>query len=105
MARVYDGTGRKLAKLDTVQAELDNAAAELLERAKEGAARHANTKHYLKSLKVRSIPGEKGVMDREVYSDDPGAVAIEFGHLAAGKHGATWVQGQRILLNALYRTG
>jgi hypothetical protein len=48
------------------------------------------------------VPGKRGVVDRLVYADDPGAIAIEFGHLAQGKRGATWVPGQRILLNALY---
>lgn len=102
MATVYGGTGTKIAKLPGVQPELDKAAAVILSRAKAAASRHADTTHYLRSLKSGTTPGKRGVMDREVYSDDPGAIAIEFGHLAAGKHGATWVPGQRILLNALY---
>lgn len=102
MAKVYGGTGTKIAKLPGVQPELDSAASSILARAKAGASQHVATTHYLQSLKTRPVPGKRGVVDREVYSDDPGAVAIEFGHLAAGKHGATWVPGQRILLNALY---
>ena len=105
MANVYNGAGVKIARLPGIQPELDKAAMEILARAKAGAARHADTKHYLKSLKVGSTPGPRGVVDREVYSDDPGAIAIEFGHVAEGKRGATWVPGQRILLNALYGTG
>lgn len=104
MAKVYGGTGIKIAKLSGVQPELDSAASSILARAKAGASRHVDTTHYLQSLKTRPTPGKRGVVDREVYSDDPGAVAIEFGHLASGKHGATWVPGQRILLNALYRS-
>lgn len=102
MANVYRGAGVKIARLSGVQPALDTAAAKVLSRARAGASRHVDTTHYLQSLKVRTIPGRAGVVDREVYSDDPGAIAIEFGHLAAGKHGATWVPGQRILLNALY---
>lgn len=102
MANVYDGTGVKIARLPGIQTELDGAAAEILARAKAGAARHADTKHYLKSLKMGPISGPRGVVDREVYSDDPAAIAIEFGHLAKGKRGVAWVPGQRILLNALY---
>lgn len=102
MATVYKGTGVKIARLPDIQTELDSAAAEILARAKTGAAQHADTKHYLNSLKVGSTPGPSGVTDREVYSDDPAAVAIEFGHLAEGKKGVSWVPGQRILLNALY---
>lgn len=102
MAEVFKGAGTKIARLPGVQPELDKAAAVILGRAKGLAAQRANTSHYLNSLKVGTTPGKSGVVDREVYSDDPGAVAIEFGHLAAGKNGATWVPGQRILLNALY---
>lgn len=102
MATVYKGTGVKIARLPGIQPELDKAAAVILARAKAGAAQRANTSHYLNSLKVGTVPGRSGVVDREVYSDDPGAIAIEFGHLATGKRGATWVPGQRILLNALY---
>lgn len=102
MAEVYKGTGTKIARLPGIQPELDKAAAAILARAKAGAAARANTTRYLNSLKTGTTPGRSGVVDREVYSDDPGAVAIEFGHLSRGKHGATWVPGQRILLNALY---
>lgn len=102
MAKVYKGVGVKLARLPGVQPELDKAAAVILSRAKGLAAQHAKSTRYLNSLKTASVPGKSGVIDRMVYSDDPGAVAIEFGHLATGKHGATWVPGQRILLNALY---
>lgn len=102
MANVYKGTGVKIARLPGIQPELDKAAASVLSRAKGLAAQRANTTQYLNSLKSGTTPGKSGVVDREVYSDDPGAIAIEFGHLAGGKRGATWVPGQRILLNALY---
>jgi hypothetical protein len=102
MATVYAGTGVKIARLPGIQPELDKAAAAVLARAKGLAAQHAKSTHYLNSLKSGPTPGKSGVVDREVYSDDPGALAIEFGHLAAGKRGASWVPGQRILLNALY---
>lgn len=105
MAKVYDGTGVKIARLPGIQTELDSAAAEILARAKAGAARHADTKHYLKSLKMGTISGPRGVVDREVYSDDPAAIAIEFGHLARGKHGATKVPGHYVLINAVYGAG
>ena len=102
MAEVFKGAGTKIARLPGVQPELDKAAATVLARAKGLAAQRAKSTRYLNSLKSRPTPGKSGVVDREVYSDDPGAIAIEFGHLATGKKGATWVPGQRILLNALY---
>ena len=102
MANVYKGTGVKIARLPGIQPELDKAAAVILARAKAGAARHVDTSLYLNSLKVGTTPGKSGVVDREVYSDDPGAIAIEFGHLATGKRGVSWVAGHRVLLNAVY---
>ena len=102
MATVYNGTGAKIARLPGVQPELDVAAGKILAKAKTLAAQHVDSSAYLNSLKMGTVAGRSGVVDREVYSDDPGAVAIEFGHLATGKKGATWVQGHRVLLNALY---
>lgn len=100
MADVYGGTGVKIARLPGVQPELEAAAQKILARAKSGAAPHVETGHYISSLGVRPTPGKSGVVDREVYSDDPASVAIEFGHFAG--HSGHWVPGQRILLNALY---
>lgn len=103
MATVYKGVGVKIAKLPGVQPTLDTAADVILARAEALATARVDTGSYLKSLGTRKIRGERGVMDREVYADDPAALSIEFGHLAEKKKGApTWVPGQRILLNALY---
>lgn len=102
MATVYAGTGTKIARLPGIQPELDKAAAQVLARAKGLASQHVKSAAYMNSLQMGTTPGAAGVIDREVYSDDPGAVAIEFGHLARGKGGGTWVPGHRVLLNALY---
>lgn len=102
MSTIYKGTGGKIARLPGIQPELDSAAAKILARAKAGASQHVRSGHYLNSLKVKTARGKAGVIDREVYSDDPGAVAIEYGHLAEGKSGPTWVPGHRVLINAVY---
>lgn len=100
MAQVYKGAGTKVAKLPGIQPELDKAARTILNRAKGLAARRADSGRYLRSLNAVTVPGKKGVKDRLVYSSDPGAIPIEFGHISrSGK----WVPGQRILLSALYR--
>lgn len=102
MASVHKGAGTKIARLPGLQPELDKAARAILVRAQGAAATREDSGAYLRSLGIQAVPGKRGVVDRLVYADDPGAVAIEFGHLAQGKRGATWVPGQRILLNALY---
>lgn len=100
--RVYRGSGTKVAKLPGVQAELDKGAQKVLARAKANAAAHFKTGAYAASLGVAVVPGRNGVKDRMVYSSDPAAVPIEFGHVAAN---GRVVPGQRILLNALYGSG
>lgn len=99
MATVFKGVGTKIAKLQGLQPELDKAAATILARAKGHASSRADSGAYMSSLGVRPVAGKKGVKDREVYSDDPGSVPIEFGHISEG---GKWVPGQRILLRALY---
>lgn len=101
MAKVFDGTGIKLAKLPGVQAEVDKAAAAILSRAKARAATHVDTGDYLDSLQVRNVKGRKGVRDRLVESTHPASVAIEFGHLNYTKKGAVFVPGQYILKGAI----
>lgn len=100
--KIYRGAGTKVAKLPGVQAELDKGAQKVLVRAKTNAAAHFKTGAYSASLGVAVVPGKRGVKDRMVYSSDPAAVPIEFGHVAAD---GRVVQGQWILLNALYGAG
>lgn len=99
MATVFKGVGTKLAKLPGIQPELDTAAAAILARAQSHASSRSDSGAYMSSLGVGVVAGKKGVKDREVYSDDPGAIPIEFGHISAAEK---WVPGQRILLRALY---
>lgn len=102
MATVYKGAGTSVAKLPGIQPELDKAARSILNRAKAAAAGRVKSGAYMRSFGVEPTPGKKGVTDRLVYNDDPGAVPIEFGHLATGEGGMAWVPGQRIFLTALY---
>lgn len=99
MAKVYKGTGLKVAKLPGMQPALDGAARQVLAAAKGLAARHRKTGRYMSSLHAMPVQGEKGVVDRIIYSDDPGAGAIEYGHLTDGET-PTWVPGQFILTRA-----
>lgn len=100
--KVFKGSGTQVAKLPSVQPLLDRGAAKILAKAKQNAAVHFKTGEYSNSLGVASVPGKKGVVDRMVYSTDPAAVPIEFGHLTKG---GRFITGQRILLNALYGVG
>lgn len=86
----------KVAHLPGIQPHMDVVAAKILAKARANAAAHAQTGAYMASLGV-----QRAGIDRLVYSDDPAAAAIEFGHVTRGKT-PKYVRGQRILLNALY---
>lgn len=86
----------KVAHMSGIQPHLDRVAQQILGRARANAAAHAQTGEYMASLGV-----QRAGIDRLVYSDDPAAAAIEFGHVTRGKT-PKYVRGQRILLNALY---
>lgn len=85
---------------------MDGAALAVKLAAKTVAMRHRNTGNYINNLQVVSVPGERGtgrtVRDRLVVADDPGAAAIEWGHLVRHKNSrrVTWVPGQGIMTTA-----
>lgn len=80
--------------------QMDEAANRGLMAVRAAAAPHAKTHDYIRSLSVVAVPGERGrgrqVTDRLIVSTDPGAAAIEWGHLVrvAGARRVQWVPGQ-----------
>lgn len=103
MAEVYPGLGDWLAQSEEIDLDpaLDEVAAKVLANAQSLAAQHVDTGAYAASLHVtvdRSSPSRR---DRIVESDDPAAIAIEWGHVAHAADGAgTHVPGQHILARA-----
>lgn len=104
MAQVFKGVGTKIAKLEGIQPLLDNAAAQIKTRAAANIAASSAepTGRYAASLEVRAVRGRKGVRDRLVTANDPGAVHIEYGHLERTEDGgAKWVPGKFPLTRAI----
>lgn len=103
MARVYKGAHVVAAKIVGDSTALDKVAAEIIAAAHTEAARHRDTGSYARSLKIKKVG--RHVMDRLVYSDDPAALSIEYGHAtrrSANSEGPPkWVPGQFILINAV----
>lgn len=58
------------------------------------------TGEFAKSIKAKTSKTRRGVMDYHVYSDDPGAMSVEFGRMT--KKG-TWQPGQFVFSRALSR--
>lgn len=85
---------------------MDGAALAVKGAARTVAMRHRKTGNYINQLMIVSVPGERGtgrtVRDRLVVADDPGAAAIEWGHLIRheGSRRVTWVPGQHIMTTA-----
>lgn len=97
MARLFPNLELEVARVASLDPAMDSAAAKVLARAKARASTHRKTGRYASSLKSKTVRTRQGVHDRVVYSDDPNAHIIEFGHASpSGK----WVEGQHILRNA-----
>lgn len=107
MAQVYKNAGIEVAQQVGDSDALDDAAGVVLDAAKVEAAKHRDTGHYIQSLGVAKVAGPRGVTDRVVYSDDPAALSIEFGHLTrkGGTGKRSWVPGKFILINAARKAG
>lgn len=103
MAKVYDGAGKKMAKLAGNHTVMDAAAEKIRARAAANAAAHFETGEYSANFKTKRVKAkEGGVMDRMVYNDHPAALAIEVGHRARTTRGpARWVPGQFNLTRAV----
>jgi hypothetical protein len=89
MADVFAGTGDYLARSKDIDLgpELDAIADEIQSYAIGLAAEHVNTADYANSLKVAIDRSSPSGRDRLVYSDDPAALAIEYGHHIADNEG------------------
>ena len=108
MATVNKNAGVVVARIVGRDPIMDQVAGKLLAKAVGRASRHVKTGSYIRSLKIANVPGKKGVRDRLVYSDDPAALSIEYGHAQRrrGDHGRNsadfvFVPGQFILSGAI----
>lgn len=79
MAQVFKKTGDELARLVSTTEAFDVEADKVHARVRAEAAKITDTGDYLASIGIDAVPGRKGVIDRVIYSDDDGALAIEFG--------------------------
>lgn len=101
MADVYAGVGDYLARSTEIDLspELDEVAHEIEAYAVGLAAEHFQTGEYVSSIHVTTDRSSPSRRDRLVYSDDPAALSIEYGHRAQAADGSPgeWVEGQHIL--------
>lgn len=104
MAKVYKGTGTKIARMAGNHVVMDEAAEKIRARAAANAAAHRDTGAYSGNFKTKRVKAKSGsVTDRMVYNDHPANYAIEFGHYAKNAAGelGEFVPGQFNLTKAV----
>jgi hypothetical protein len=98
MATVKANLNKMVAGLPQVQAKVAEGAAAVL----AAASASASTRHRTGEFSSSFRSGKVGRFDREVYTEHPAAVALEFGHFAEKRDGTLgkWVPGQFNLVGA-----
>lgn len=79
MVSLNRGVSLEAARMIGDSAEFDSVMEQRKNRIRGLAPRRTGA--FQDSIQVRKVPGKNGVTDREIYSDDPAALAIEFGHM------------------------
>lgn len=110
MAEVYGWVPNGVARMAGKSQEMDDVANKLYRLALGRAQGHRLTGNYIEKLKVKEVPGKKGVRDRMVIAGDMAAMSIEYGHAVRFNRGSDaprnsynfkWVPGQYILTGAI----
>jgi hypothetical protein len=105
MAQVYkgfNGAANQAARIAGRSAEMDIVAEAIAREIRDLAIGHSITGAFFESIDTAEIRGKRGVTDRIVYSADPAAVSIEFGHLTRLGRG---VEGPRQYVEGLHIFG
>jgi len=110
MAEVYGWVPVGVARMAGNDSEMDDVAERLKRIAWTLAIPHIDTTNYISKLRVKNVPGKKGVRDRIVEAGDIAAMSIEYGHAVrinkgddapANSYNFKWVPGQYILTGAI----
>jgi len=81
------------AQIASEHAVFDAAAEEVAAQVRANASASKRSGRFLASIKVEKVTGPSGVTDRLVYSDDPAALSIEYGHFTDGES-PKWIVGK-----------
>lgn len=109
MVKIHKKVGHIVAREVSLSRVMDEAAKKVQRELQAEAARHRDTGDFERSIKIttRDFLSKEGIVvkNRYVYSTDPGAIAIEYGHTARSKKHNTEheVPGKHIFTNYLNR--
>ena len=103
VAKVFKGTGTKIAIMAGNSSVMDKFAEEIRARAHAFASERYDTGEYSHNFTVHEVPAKSDprVKDRMVVNDHPAALAIEYGHFAGAELNPVWVAGQFNLTRAV----
>lgn len=85
MAKVYKEAGIVAARIASESDEMDKGARKVRAKVERLADQHIDTGAFKDSLESGPVQGPNGVTDRAVWTTDPNALSIEFGHMHEGK--------------------
>ena len=108
MATVYRRAQLDAAIICGKSFEMDRVANRVKFNLIAEAAKHNLTSAFMNSIHTATVPGQSGngrrVDDRAIYSTDPAALAINYGHIAWPKSGGyTIVPGKHVFEKVLGR--
>ena len=105
MAHVDKDASYIVARQVSLSPVMDAAAETVQAALKARATKHRRTGNFARSIKTTSrlYTADNGIVikDRYVYSDDPGAMSIEYGYVKETKRGPKKVAGKHIFTNYL----
>jgi hypothetical protein len=90
MASLGKNVGIKAARIAGGDRAMDAMASRVESLVIGAAANHRDSGTFIHSIQTQRVTGPRGVEDRRVFSDDPAALAKEFGHTTPA---GTWVPG------------
>ena len=105
MAYVHKDASHIVARMVSLSPIMDAAAETVQTDLKARAATSRRTGAFSRSIKTtsRNHVSDRGITikDRYVYSDDPAALSIEYGHLMETKNGPKKIPGKHIFTGYL----
>lgn len=109
MVKINHDASHVAARIASQHPVMDLHAAKVEAALKANATKHRRTGDFARSIRTQTVTvaSDKGVVvkDRYVYSDDPAALFIEYGHLQDTKDGPKKIPGTRIFDNTVRGLG
>lgn len=105
MVKINHDASHVAARIASQHPVMDLHAAKVEAALKANATKHRRTGDFARSIRTATanFTTDKGVVvkDRYVYSDDPAALSIEYGHKQDTKNGPKKIPGKHIFADTI----